>query len=103
LNQFVAYFANGIVALCYFVMHYVGIVDDALKRLGNQAGLDPQRQLYVLLVLIVVAVVLAMRTLGGFLGWIVLLLLLLLLLHRVVPGADTPAGMFGTPLQNVLK
>jgi len=103
LNQFIAYFANGIVVLCSFVMHYVGIVDDTLKRLGNKAGLDQQRQLYVLLVLIVVAVVLAMRTLGGFLGWIVLLLLLLLLLHWVIPGLDTPEGVFATPLQNVLK
>jgi len=96
-------FAAGVIALCYFVLHCVGFVDNGLIHLGDDAGLSPQRQLYVLLVLIAVLVVLALRTVGGLLGWFVLLFLVLLLLHRIVPGADTPAGTFNTPLQNVMK
>ncbi len=103
MNQLVTDFTTGILALCNFVLHYVGFVDDGLKQLGDEAGLDQQRQLYVLLALIIIMVIFALRTVRGFVGWLVVLLLVLLLLHRIIPGVDTPQGIFNTPLQNVMK
>lgn len=86
MNNAVQYFVTGILALCELVMRFLGNIDDVLGGLMTSAGINPYWQLMIMLVVTVILVVLALRLVGGVLGWVVLLLLVLLLLHRVVPG-----------------
>jgi F0F1-type ATP synthase membrane subunit a len=87
-------FILGLLYICMEIMHVVGIVDDAAGRFLALVGIqDPQWQLYILLVLAAALVTLALRVLGGLLGWVCLLVLVLLLLHRLVPGLASPAWL----------
>jgi hypothetical protein len=90
LNNAINLIVNGIFTLCAIAMRVIGSLDNAIGNIMTSAGIDPQRQVLVLLVVTVVLVVLALRLLGGLLGWLVLLLLILLLLHRVMPGVLGP-------------
>jgi len=103
LSHLITDFAIGILAAAEFVMHYVGFADHGLFRLMIMAGvLNPIYQLYIFLALLVILAFVALRVIGGLLGWFILILLVLLLLDRVVPGLNTPEGAFQTPIQNVL-
>ena len=90
MNNIIDQFLNGIFVLCAMAMRVIGSIDDTLGNAMTAEHIDPQYQLFILLVVTVVLVVLAMRLMGSLLGWLVLLLLLLLLLHRVVPNFAGP-------------
>ena len=90
MNNAIDLILNGIFTLCAMAMRVIASVDNSLGSAMTSAGIDPHRQVLILLVVTVVLVVLALRLLGGLLGWLVLLLLILLLLHRILPGIVGP-------------
>jgi hypothetical protein len=89
LTNAITLLVNGLFALFAVVMHVIGAVDASIGAAMTRAGLDPQYQLPVMLVVTVLLVVFALRALGGLLGWLIFLLLVLLLLHRIMPAALT--------------
>ncbi len=93
--------AAGIFVVFAFVLAFIGRVDAGLAHFMSSYHISPQWQLYILLVATVVLVVLALRLLGGLLGWAVLILLVLLLLHRVVPDVGNVTALQHNPLDNV--
>ena len=103
MSHLITSFTIGILTIVGFVMHYVGFADNGFTRLMIKAGIVyPRDQLYIYLAVMVILAFVALRVLGGMLGWVILILLVLLLLHRVVPGISAPNGAFQTPLQNVM-
>jgi hypothetical protein len=102
LNQAVSYFLDGILALCILVMRGVGWVDGVLTIPMQSADLSARTQAYILLVVTVVLVVLALRVLGGLLGWLVFLFLVLLLLHHILPEFLPQEIMIPGPLGTTL-
>jgi hypothetical protein len=101
LNNTVQYFITGVLALCDMVMRFLGIIDDALGGIMASAGIDPHLQLLIMLIVTVMLVMLALRLVGGLLGWVVLLLLVMLLLHRIVPGMASPGMIVPGQLANM--
>lgn len=94
MDKLVGAFIFGIFYLCMVTMRVVGIADNALGKGMTLIGVqNPSWQIYILLVVCAALVVLALRVLGGLLGWCVLLLLVLLLLHRLVPILASPDWM----------
>ena len=83
------------------VMGFIGRIDASLTILMTNYGISPQWQLYILLTATVVLVVLALRLLGGLIGWAVLILLVLLLLHWVVPSLGNVSVLQHNPLEKV--
>lgn len=82
--------ALGIVLTCEVIMRWVGAVDDLFSSGMRAIGVvDLHIQLYILLVIVAFYVVLALRAVGGMVGWLMLFLAVLLLLHRAVPGVAT--------------
>jgi hypothetical protein len=101
LNNTGSEFSSDALAIAEFIMRWIGYLDAAISHVMILAGLGPERQTELLLVLTVVLVVLALRVLGGLLGWLTLIVLLLLLLHHIVPGI-LPPQVGPAPLQNAL-
>ena len=63
----------------------------------TSAGLPPNVQVIVLLVVAILLIIFAIRVLGGVFGVLLIILLILLVMHRLVPGmqlqhADLPGG-----------
>jgi hypothetical protein len=102
LNNAVQYFVTCVLALCDMVMRFLGNIDAALDVVMTSAGIDAHWQFLIMLVVTVILVVLALRLVGGLLGWVVLILLVLLLLHRVVPGIASPGTVVPGQLANIL-
>jgi hypothetical protein len=102
LNNAVQYFVSGVLALCDMVMRFLGNIDAALGAVMTSVGIHAHWQFLIMLVVTVILVVLALRLVGGLLGWMVLLLLVLLLLHRVVPGIASPGTIVPGQLANLL-
>lgn len=90
MNDAVQYFVTSVLALCDMVMRFLGTIDAALGEVMTSVGIDAHWQFLIMLVVTVILVVLALRLVGGLLGWMVLILLVMLLLHRVVPGIASP-------------
>lgn len=68
-------------------MRWVGAVDNLFSAALRAVGVfDPHIQLYILLIVIVFYVILALRAVGGLLGWAMLFFAVLILLHRLEPG-----------------
>ncbi|MDD2706209.1 MAG: hypothetical protein PHU07_12885 [Acidocella sp.] len=101
MDKLVGAFVFGILYLCMVTMRVIGIADNALGKGMTLLGVrDPSWQIYILLVVCTALVVLALRVLGGLLGWCLLLLLVLLLLHRIVPELASPGWVQAmAPLQ----
>ena len=96
-------FAVGVVMICVMIMRGVGVVDDMFSGLMRSFGVyDPNWQLCILLGLIAFYVVLALRAVGGMLGWAMLFFAVLLLLHREVPSLSAPSMPVASQLQNTL-
>lgn len=83
---------NEVVSLAGVVLHVAGAVNATASRFLTDFGIMPPYQLYLFLVLMVTLSVVALRSLGGLLGWLVVVVLLVLLLQRVVPGIGAPAA-----------
>ena len=86
-----------IMMLFGLVMEAIGAVDGALAALMTSAGLPPNVQVIVLLVVAILLIIFAIRVLGGVFGVLLIILLILLVMHRLVPGmqlqhADLPAS-----------
>jgi hypothetical protein len=96
-------FALGVLAACQFVMRGIGAIDNFFTNIMFSLGiLDPHIQAYILLALAAVLVVLALRVLGGLLGWVLLIFIVLLLVHRLVPGFSAPDSIVPGPLNGAL-
>ena len=96
-------FAIGLVTICMVLMRGVGVIDDEFTRLMQTCGVfDPHWQLCILLGLTAFYVVLALRAVGGMLGWVMLFFAVLLLLHRTVPGLSAPQLPATVQLENAL-
>ncbi len=80
---------NAIFTLYAMVMRVVGVVDGALAAVMTGAGIGPQHQVMLMLVVTAALVLFVLRALGGLLGWLVFLLLILLLMHRIMPTVLT--------------
>ena len=93
--------AAGVFVIFAFVMAFIGRIDAGLAHFMTSYHISPHWQLYILLIATVMLVVLALRLLGGLLGWAVLILLVLLLLHRVVPDVGNVTALQHNPLDNV--
>lgn len=94
-------FAVGVVTMCVIIMRGIGAVDDMFTGAMRYFGVDdPHWQLCILLGLIAFYVVLALRAVGGMLGWAMLFFAVLLLLHRAVPSLSAPPMPIATQLQN---
>jgi hypothetical protein len=102
MNSAINLIVSGIIALCETVLRVLGTIDVALGRAMTQAGVTPQHQALVLLVVTVTLIVLALRLLGGLLGLLVIVLLVLLLVQGIAPHARMPAPLLNGPLQNAL-
>ena len=105
MQEIINEFGSGIYYVAHVVMSCVGIIDNGFSVFMLAAGVyNPGLQLDFLLLMIVAAVVLAMRVIGGGLGWLILLFCVLLLLHRVVPGLSAPGGLpVSSPLQGAVQ
>lgn len=105
MQEIINEFGSGIYYVAHVVMSGIGMVDNGFTTFMLAVGVaNPGLQLDSLLLMVVVGVVLAMRVIGGGLGWIVLLLCVLLLLHRIVPGLGAPGGLpVSSPLQNAIQ
>ncbi len=88
-----------IMALFGLVMEVIGVVDAALAGLMTSAGLPPNLQVIVLIIVAVLLIIFAIRVLGGVFGVLLIILLLLLVLHRLVPGLNVPHGNLLPPAQ----
>jgi len=86
-----------IMMLFGLIMEAIGAVDAALTALMTSAGLPPNVQVVVLLVVAILLIIFAIRVLGGVFGVLLIILLILLVLHRIAPGmqlqhAELPTG-----------
>ena len=91
-------FLNLVLAFCIFVMSGIAGLDDGFGKVLTYMGMGQDLQIFVLLLTGLVLLVVAVRNLGGVVGWILLLLLALLILHRLevnglVPDALLPASL----------
>jgi hypothetical protein len=102
LNSAIELFITGIFALCAMAMQVIASADDVLGEVMDNAGIDPQHQVFILLIVTVMLVILALRVMGGLLGWLVLAVLILLLMHRIVPGMVTPDHFYQAQNQTSL-
>ncbi len=98
-------FGAGIYYIVHIVMAGIGVVDNGFSAFMLAVGVtNPGVQMDCLLLVAVAIVVLAMRFIGGGMGWVILLFCVLLLLHRVLPGLSVPSGLPVTsPLQNTTQ
>lgn len=105
MQQFINEFGGGIFYVARLLMSGVGVVDNGFTIFMQAVGVaNPGLQLDFLLLMVVAMVVLAMRLIGGGIGWFILLLCMLLLLHRVLPGMSGPGGIsVASPLQNAMQ
>jgi hypothetical protein len=84
-----------ILALFGLVMEAVGVIDGALAALMTAAGLPPNLQVIVLLLVAVLLIIFAIRLLGSVFGVLLILLLVMLIVHRLqVPHAVFPIRQF---------
>ncbi len=96
-------FAVGVVMICVMVMRGVGVVDDQFSAAMRDLGVfSPDWQLCVLLGLTAFYVVLALRSVGGMLGWAMLFFAVLLLMHRTVPSLTAPGLPVAAQFQGAL-
>ncbi len=75
-----------IMMLFGLIMEAIGAVDGALAALMTSAGLPPNVQVIILLVVAILLMIFAIRVLGGVFGVLLIILLLLLVVHRLAPG-----------------
>ena len=82
-----------IFTLIEFVLGAIGVADAFLAGLMTSAGLPPNLQTAVLIVVAVLLFIFAVRVLGRVFAFLILILLVLLILHRVFPGMQMPHSM----------
>lgn len=80
-----------ILRLIGIVMVVVAVVDEAVRHLLAQAGINGQTQSAVVVIAAVLVIVGALRLLGGVFGFLITLLLILLILNVLMPGIHLPA------------
>ena len=90
-----------IMTLAGLVMEAIGVADAFLAGLMTSAGLPPNVQLIVLIVVALMLIVFAIRVLGGVFGVLLIVLLILLIVHRLVPGMQVPHGSLPVQLQQL--
>ncbi len=79
-----------IMTLASLVMAFVGFVDSFLAALMTSAGIPPNVQIVLLVIIAAFLVVLAIRALGRVFAVLIIVLLVLLLVHQVFPGLEVP-------------
>jgi hypothetical protein len=82
-----------IFTLAELVLEAIGIADAFLAALMTSAGLPPNLQIAVLIVVALMLVVFAIRALGGVFSVLLIILLVLLIAHRMFPGMAIPHSM----------
>lgn len=82
-----------ILTLVELVLEAIGVADACLASLMTSAGLPPNLQSAVLIVVALLLVVFAIRLLGGVFGALLVVLLLLLIAHQLMPGMQVPHSM----------
>ncbi len=88
-----------ILTLAELVLEAIGIADAFLAALMTSAGLPPNLQIALLIVVALLLVVFAIRALGQVFAVLLIILLLLLIADRMFPGMAVPHSMLPTKLQ----
>ncbi len=89
-----------LLTLAEWVLGAIGVVDAFLAALMTSAGLPPNLQILVLIIVAVLLVLFAIRLLGPILSVLLIILLILLIAHRLVPGMQLPHGMLPATWQS---
>ncbi len=82
-----------LLTLAEWVLTAIGVVDAFLATLMTSAGLPPNLQILVLIIVALMLAVFAIRLLGPILSVLLIILLVLLIAHRMVPGMQLPPAM----------
>jgi hypothetical protein len=96
---------NSIFSFCEVILYCAGWVNDMATSVLSDFGIPTPYQIYIFLAIMVAVSVLALRWLGGFMGWVLVLVLVVLLLQRVLPdftSYGTPNLPVAHPLQTAL-
>jgi hypothetical protein len=89
-----------LLTIAEWVLGAIGVFDAFLAALMTSAGLPPNLQILVLVVVAIMLVVFAIRLLGPILSFLLIILLILLIAHRLVPGMQMPHSLLPGNWQN---
>lgn len=81
-----------ILRLVGIVMAVIGIVENGLRQMLEQAGVHGELQSAILIIAAIIVIVAALRLLGGVFGFLITILLLLMILNVLMPGLHLPSS-----------
>jgi len=85
LKDSLTIFGNDVLAVLATLLSVLGPLDDKITAGFHWFGIDPARQLIIMVFLTMIIVwMAAARVIGGFYGWILVLFFVLLLCHRLL-------------------
>jgi hypothetical protein len=79
--------------LAGFVLEAIGVADTFLAASMTAAGVPPQLQIAVLILVALLLMVFAIRVLGRVFGALLIILLVLLIAERLQPGLHMPRSL----------
>ncbi len=84
-----------ILGLLAVIMAAMATIEEFLRRLMTQAGIDGQLQKIVLIVVAVLLILAALRLFGRVFGVLIAIFLILLVIHVLLPGLSAPGTLRG--------
>ncbi len=92
MSQAINLIIAALLAIVHVVLAFIAFADGALSAAMTSAGVPPNAQAVLLVVVAILLALLAIRLLGGLLAGLILILLMLVVVERFLPGLDIPQG-----------